>query len=132
MMLIKLQLLALLALASDPDVDHDCGEQVCVYADGESGSFKSDARLSKKQRAAEAKKNRKYKRVTVQVQVDGGRGSAFVDGRYQAGEGPHAERALAPGKHEVEVRDGDRVIAIGVLTIPRKATAITLVVHADR
>ncbi|MFO7565560.1 MAG: hypothetical protein R6X02_23155 [Enhygromyxa sp.] len=59
-------------------------------------------------------------------------GSASIDGRYLARVGPHAERALAPARHELEARNGDRVIAVGVLTIPRKATAVTVVVHADR
>jgi hypothetical protein len=129
-MLAMLPLLTLLSFA--PTIGADCGEQVCVYASGENGSFKADVRLNKKQRSAEAKKNAKAKRVSVSVQVESGRGSAFIDGRYLAGEGPHAERALLPGRHEVEVRDGDRVIAVGILTIPRKASAVTLVVHADR
>lgn len=132
------ELLVLLALS--PELGDDCGEQVCIYASNgsetltadEAGSFKPDAHLTRKQRAAEAKKNRKRKSVALQVLVEGGRGSAFVDGRYLAGEGPHAERSLKPGKHEVEVRDGERVIAVGVLTIPRSASAVTLVVHADR
>ncbi|MFO7565299.1 MAG: hypothetical protein R6X02_21835 [Enhygromyxa sp.] len=139
MMLAIFELLVLLSLA--PEIGDDCGEQVCIYASDKNsnalasagaGSFKPDARLSKKQRRAEAKKNRKRKRVAVQVVVEGGRGSAFVDGRYIAGEGPHAERELLPGKHEIEVREGERVIAVGVLTIPRKAAELTLVVHADR
>lgn len=30
------------------------------------------------------------------------------------------------------MRDGETVIAVGVLTIPRKTETITVVVHADR
>jgi hypothetical protein len=124
----------LLALAPELDshqAPHDCGEQVCVYGSDES-IWKVDARLSKKQRSSEAKKNRKRKDVVVRVLVEGGRGSAFVDGRYLASVGPHSERTLKPGKHEIEVRDGDEVVAVGVLTIARTAEAVTLVVHADR
>lgn len=138
-MLAMFELWTLLALAP-AEIGDDCGERVCIYAsdgDGalasdEAGSFQSDARLTRKQRSAEAKKQRKRKSVVLQVLIEGGRGSAFVDGRYLAGDGPHAERTLKPGKHEVEVRDGERVIAVGVLTIPRSAAAVTLVVHADR
>jgi hypothetical protein len=134
------ELLLVFALALAPELGEDCGEQVCIHASDddqslapdEAGSWKPDARLSKKQRSSEAKKNRKRKDVAVRVLVEGGRGSAFVDGRYLASEGPHAERALKPGKHEIEVRDGDQVVAVGVLTISRKADAVTLVVHADR
>jgi hypothetical protein len=129
-----------LSLSLAPDTSEDCGEQVCMFANAgddaldsdAAGSWKPDAHLSRKQRKAEAKRNRKRKDVTVRVMLDGGRGSVFVDGRYLASEGPHAERALRPGKHEVEVRDGDTILCVGVLTIPRKATELTLVVHADR
>lgn len=125
------ELLTVLALALAPEIGDDCGEQVCIYGtDG--GEWKPDARLSKKQRASEKKKNRKHADVSLRVLVEGGRGSVFVDGRYLSSEGPHSERALDPGKHEIEVRDGETVIAVGVLTIPRKIEALTLVVHAER
>jgi hypothetical protein len=129
MMLAMFELLALLAAA--PEIGDDCGEQVCIYGT-DKGVWKPEERLSRKQRSSEAKKNRKHADVGLRVVVEGGRGSVFVDGRYLAGEGPHAERALDPGKHEIEVRDGETVIAVGVLTIPRKIEALTLVVHADR
>ena len=129
MMLAMFELLALLAVT--PEIGDDCGEQVCIYGTDD-GVWKPEARLSKKQRSGEKKKNRKYPDVALRVVVEGGRGSVFVDGRYLAGEGPHAERALDPGKHEIEVRDGETVVTVGVLTIPRKIEAVTLVVHADR
>jgi hypothetical protein len=125
------ELLTTLALALAPEIGDDCGEQVCIYGTDD-GVWKPDARLSKKQRSSEKKKNRKHADVTFNVVVEGGRGSVFVDGRYLASAGPHAERPLDPGKHEIEVRDGETVIAVGVLTIPRKVEALTLVVHADR
>jgi hypothetical protein len=56
----------------------------------------------------------------------------FIDGRYLAVSGPHDRRAVKPGKHEIEVRDGERIVAVGVLTIARNIDAVTLVVHADR
>lgn len=128
-MIAMLKLLALLAAA--PEIGEDCGERVCIYGTDE-GVWTADAQLSKKQRASEKKKNRKRADVTLRVLVEGGRGSVFVDGRYLASEGPHSERALDPGKHEIEVRDGETVVALGVLTIPRKIEALTLVIHADR
>jgi hypothetical protein len=140
-MLLEFVLLALTALASAPATDDDCGEQVCLYgldrsdnalAGEEAGSWKPDARLSRKRRRKEAKKNRKRKNVSLSVALEGSRGSVFVDGRYLATSGPHAQRGIKPGRHEIELRDGDRVIAVGVLTIPRKLGALALVVHADR
>ena len=129
-----------LALALAPDTAEDCGEQVCIYANAgddalaadAAGTWKPDAHLSRKQRKSEARRNRKRKDVNTRVVVQGGRGSVFVDGRYLASEGPHAERPLLPGKHEVEVRDGDTVLVVGVLTIPRKATELTLVLNWDQ
>lgn len=131
---IKLLLSLLLAVTVAPDTTADCGEQVCLYAeDGDSaGSWKPDSRMSAKQRKAEAKKQRKNKDVALRVELEDGRGSVFVDGRYLATQGPHGERGVKPGKHEVEVRDGDEVIAVGVLSVGRKIKSLTLVVHADR
>ncbi len=126
-----------LALFAAPTPGEDCGEQACIYAvDGDeeledAGDWQPDKRLSKKQRRAEAKRYRKAKDVTLRVLVEGGRGTVFVDGRYLAGTGAHAERELDPGKHEIEIRDGEDTV-VGVLVIPRKATALTLVVHLDR
>lgn len=132
---------ALAALAPAPATNDDCGAQVCVYANtrgqepipaADAGSWKPDSKLSKKARRKDAKKHRKHKDVALSVRVEGGRASVFVDGRYLAGDGPHAQRSVKPGKHEIEVRDGDRVVAVGVLSIPRKAGAVALVVHDGR
>lgn len=120
--------------ASAPATDVDCGAVVCVYVSDPAGQadWKPDARLSRKQRQKDAKANRKRSDVTLDVDVAGGRGSVFIDGRYLAGSGPHEHRAVKPGKHEIEVRDGERIIAVGVLTVARSVDAVTLVVHADR
>lgn len=130
------QLTLAMFLASAPATDVDCGGAVCVYvsgsdSDGQAG-WKPDARLSRKQRQKDAKDNRKRGDVTLDVDVVDGRGSVFIDGRYLAASGPHEQRAVKPGKHEIEIRDGDRIIVIGVLTVARNVDAITLVVHADR
>jgi hypothetical protein len=132
--MLLLQLTLALFTASAPGTDIDCGALVCVYGSDPASQddWKPDARLSRKQRQKDAKANRKRSDVTLDVDVVGGRGSVFVDGRYLAGSGPHDRRAVKPGKHEIEVRDGERIIAVGVLTIARNLDAITLVVHADR
>ena len=130
---IKLIVGLIVALVGVPDTNADCGEQVCLYGDGNSpGSWKPDSTMSAKQRQAEAKKHRKYKHVVLRVALEDGRGSVFVDGRYLATQGPHAERGVKPGKHEIEVRDGEEVIAVGVLSVGKTAKAVTLVVHVDR
>jgi hypothetical protein len=121
-------------LASGPATDIDCGAAVCVYGSdpASQADWKPDARLSRKQRQKDAKANRKRSDVTLDVDVVGGRGSVFIDGRYLAASGPHNRRAVKPGKHEIEVRDGELIIAVGVLTVARNVDAVTLVVHADR
>ncbi len=121
------------ALPEAPAAGPDCGVQVCIYSSDQTGSaWKTGQRLSRKKRKADAKKNRKRKDVGLSVSLAEGRGTVFVDGRYLATTGPHAQRALKPGKHEVEVRDGDETLAIGVLTISRKAGALRLVVNPSR
>lgn len=134
MLLLQLTLTTAMFLASAPATDVDCGAMVCVYGGGSTSqdSWKPEARLSRKQRQKDAKANRKRGDVTLDVDVVGGRGSVFIDGRYLPGSGPHERRAVKPGKHEIEVRDGEHVIAIGVLTVGRSVDAVTLVVHADR
>ena len=52
----------------------------------------------------------------------------FVDGRYLAA---GSSRAIKPGKHELEVRDGDEVIALGVLVVPRGVDEVTVEIGAQ-
>lgn len=124
---------ALAAADGPPPAGADCGEQVCLYASGSDGSsWKPDDRLSAKQRRREAKRNRKRRDIGLSVDLVGGRGSVFIDGRYLATSGSFAERELKPGKHELEVRDGTELVTAGVLVISRKAKGLRVVVHADR
>jgi hypothetical protein len=114
-----------LALAPAP-ARAACEDPGGVCVDG-GAKWTADASMSLKQRAKEHKKNRKKEKVLVTFVVEGGRGSAFVDGRYHAPDRPYE---LSPGKHDVHLRDGDAVLAQGVLTVPKKAASITVtVVH---
>jgi hypothetical protein len=133
-MMMLLQLTLATFIASAPATDIDCGAAVCVYGSGSASSadWKPEARLSRKQRQKDAKANRKRSDVTLDVDVVDGRGSVFIDGRYLAASGPHDRRAVKPGKHENEARVGERLIAVGVLTVARNAEAITLGVLAER
>jgi hypothetical protein len=132
-MLELLMITTLSLLAPAPETSDDCGEQVCVYATGSgAGTWKPGEHLNRKRRQKEAKTNRKRKDVALNVELDGGRGSVFVDGRYLATQGPHAQRNVKPGRHEIEVRDAGQVITVGVLVISPKAASVALVVHSDR
>jgi hypothetical protein len=118
-----------LAVSLAPLEADACDDPSGVCVDDDKAKWSSDASLSKKSRRKQWKKNRKRKPVPVTVNIDGGRGSAFVDGRYLA---PGESRELKPGKHDVHVRDGDRVLAQGVLTVPRRSDGVTVtVVHPD-
>lgn len=106
-----------------------CDDPSGVCVDDDSAKWAADAKLSKKARTKQYKKNRKRKPIPVTVNIEGGRGSAFVDGRYLA---PGESHELKPGKHDVHVRDGDTVLAQGVLTVPRRSDGfIVTVVHPD-
>ena len=116
---------------ADADADSDdCGELVCLYPSDsdKTAKFAEGDQLSARSRRKEAKRYRKRKSVELSVAVRGSRGSVFVDGRYLAPQG----RELKPGKHELEVRDGETVLALGVLTIPRGLERLEVVVHGDR
>jgi hypothetical protein len=115
------------ALAGVPAQSSACDDPSGVCVSDESAKWAADQGLSKKQRNKQHKKNRKRKKVAVSVEIQDGRGSAFIDGRYL---GNGATQEIAPGKHDIQVRDGDQLLAQGVLTVPRNSAGITItVVH---
>lgn len=109
-----------LALAGAPESRaSSCGASVCPSA----GEWQEGKTLDAKARKKEAKANKKKADVSLRVEVAEGRGSVFVDGRYLA---PDATRAIKPGKHELELREGDEVLALGVLVVPKGAESIVV------
>jgi hypothetical protein len=96
-------------------------ENVCVAG----GEWASGEQLDDKARAKEAKRNRKGKDASLTVEVTGGRGSVFVDGVW-IGLAPVNFIPLKPGKHDLEVRDGEQVLARGVLEIDKKGGDVTV------
>jgi hypothetical protein len=100
-----------------------CEQQVCPSE----GEWLDGETLGSKARKKDAKANKKRPDVELSVVFAGERGSVFVDGRYLA---PDATRAIKPGKHEIEVRDGDEVIALGVLVVPRGVDSVRVEVGA--
>lgn len=96
---------------------------VCLGAN-KGAKWEPDASLSSKQMKAK----RKGPPCKVNFEIDGGRGSLFIDGRY-AGTAPLTDLSLMPGKHDVQVRDGQRVLAEGVLTVPKGGTLDVTVRH---
>ncbi|MEM7153770.1 MAG: hypothetical protein AAF799_13060 [Myxococcota bacterium] len=83
-------------------------------------------------KTASAKDRRKRKAKTggtLSVDIDGGRGSVFLNGRY-VGTAPVSDVAIPQGKNDVHVRDGDITLATGVLNVP-KGASVSLTVRHD-
>lgn len=76
--------------------------------------WQTDKSSSKKQR-----KKRSNKRAgTISMDVDDGRGSLFINGRY-AGTAPLSGAKIPSGANDIQVRDGAKVLAEGLLTVPK-------------
>ena len=109
-------------LASSPaQAAEECGPTACVTGAG----WSTDQQLDDAARKKEAKKNKKRKDAQLTVQINGGRGSLFVDGVFIA-IAPALYVPIKPGKHDIEIRDGERVRARGVLTIPNNASDVVV------
>lgn len=107
-------------LASQPaEAAEECGPTACVSGAG----WATDEQLDDAARKKEAKKNKKKKDAQLTVQINGGRGSVFVDGVFIA-VAPALYVPIKPGKHDIEIRDGERVRARGVLTISGNASDV--------
>ena len=126
MQLCKLALSSLVVLAvfAPPRLAHAaevCDTNVCV--DG--AAWSSGEQLDDKAREREQKRNRKGKDSTLSVEIAGGRGSVFVDGVWIA-PAPINYVPLKPGKHDLEIRDGERVLARGVLEVGKTPGDVTI------
>lgn len=116
--------LALACMLASPSVEaaqEECGPTACVSGAG----WSTDEQLDDAARKREGKRNRKRKDAQLTVQIDGGRGSVFVDGVFIA-IAPALYVPIKPGKHDIEVRDGEQVRARGVLTIPSNGGDVTM------
>lgn len=112
-------------LAATPAEAASCSDPsgVCL-GDAKGAKFEADASLSAK--AMKAK--RKGPPCKVSFEIDGGRGSVFVDGRY-VGTAPVQSVNLLPGKHDIQVRDGQKILAEGVLTVPKGGSMQVTIDH---
>lgn len=103
------------ALAAPPAATCTDPSGVCV----EGAKFKADSGLTDKSRRKEAKRYKKKKSLELSVAVTEGRASVFVDAVW-VGTAPIENFEIKPGKHDLEVRDGNTVMATGLLTISSK------------
>ncbi|HFE43892.1 MAG TPA: hypothetical protein ENJ18_00145 [Nannocystis exedens] len=95
----------------------ECNDPTGLCVDNGTVKWKSDGTVSGKTIRKERKLRAKAKaKVSVSID-DGGRGTVFLDGRY-AGIAPLRSFSLSPGSHEIQVRDGNRILAEGSLAFP--------------
>lgn len=118
-------LVLLLSLApAGVDAAEVCDEQgVCI--DG--GNWRSGEQLDDKSRAKERKKNAKRKDAALTVELRSGRGSVFIDGVWIA-QAPVSFIPIKPGKHDLEVRDGETLLARGIVEIPKNAGEVKITI----
>lgn len=122
---VALSALALALTAASPArAAASCADDSGVCLSDAKAKWEPDASLSAKQ----LKAKRKGAPCKVAFEIDGGRGSVFVDGRY-AGTAPNTSMSLLPGKHDIQVRDGQKILAEGVLTVPKGGSLQVVVRH---
>jgi len=107
----------LAALAAPTSADAACSDPSNLCVEPAAAKWEPDKSLSQKQ----LKAKRKGASGTLSLKIEEGRGSVFVDGRF-AGIAPLSSLELGPGKHDIQVRDGSKILAEGVITIPKGAT----------
>lgn len=78
--------------------------------------WKPDNTLTDAQLRKENKK-RKGSVTNLDLKVDDGRATVFIDGRW-GGVAPLSSYPMTPGPHDIQVRDGNRILAEGVLVFP--------------
>jgi len=99
----------------------ECSDSSGLCVDSGEAEWEADGTVSDKQKRKE-RKLRNKESVSLSVSIDGdGRGTVFLDGRY-AGVAPLNSFSLPPGSHEIQVRDGSRVLAEGSLKFPAGET----------
>jgi hypothetical protein len=113
-----------LVLAAPAPAEAACSDPSNLCIDGKGAKWEADQTLSAKQ----LKAKRKGASGRLSVKIEDGRGSVFVDGRF-VGVAPVGDIELGPGKHDLQVRDGDKILAEGVVTIPKGGSVRATVRH---
>lgn len=88
------------------------------------GKFEPDVQTAAKDR----KKRVEKAGSSLSLEIEGGRGSLFLNGRY-AGTAPLSNISVPAGRNDVQVRDGSTVLAGGVLNVPKGASLSVAVKH---
>jgi hypothetical protein len=83
-------------------------------------TFKPEATISRGSLGKDYKKYRRRKKIPVTFIVAEGRASVFIDGVYE-GTTPTDPIPLRPGRHDVQLRDRELVVAQGVMRISTRS-----------
>ena len=119
--LLGLALLGLALPSTGAAASEECGPNACVAG----AKWASGEVLTDKERERERKRGGKSNSAHLTVQTNDKRGSLFIDGIWAAPV-PALYVPLAAGKHDIEVRDGQTVLARGVLTIGKNGGDVTV------
>ncbi len=117
-----------IGLALPPGEAHACDDESRLCVDTDNAKWEPDATISQKNLKRERKKNKKKPTSNLYLTIEDGRGSVFIDGRFVS-TAPLDSYEIGAGKHDIQIRDGDIILAEGVLKIPSKADVRITVVH---
>jgi hypothetical protein len=117
--------LAIALVGTPVEAEDNCTEDGVVCVTKIKGSaFRANKKANKKDR----KRRGKGASGVLNVTINNGRGSVFVNGRF-VGTAPVQYLAIQSGRNEVQVRDGMIVLAEGLLTVPRGQTLTMTILH---
>ena len=116
-----------LGLALPSGEAHACDDESRLCVDSDNAKWEPDASLSQKSLKRERKKNKKKPPSNLYLTVADGRASVFIDGRF-VNTAPLESYELGAGKHDIQIRDGDIILAEGVLKIPKSSQSVRITV----
>lgn len=101
-----------------------CDDDSGLCVDSGDASWAADKSSTSKDRRKRSTKTA----GSLSVTIDGGRGSVFLNGRF-VGTAPISDVELPSGKNDLHVRDGETVLANGLLTVSKGASVSITVRH---
>ncbi|MCB9755668.1 MAG: hypothetical protein H6713_37535 [Myxococcales bacterium] len=117
-----------LGLTLHPRDAQACEDESRLCVDTANAKWEPDKTMSQSALKRERKKNKSKPTSNLHLTIEGGRASVFLDGRY-VDTAPLKSYEIEAGKHDIQVRDGDIILAEGVLRIPSKTDVRITVVH---
>jgi len=118
--------LALALAGRDAAAAETCDDDspLCIVGGDDGANWQSGETSPRKDRTRRSTKSG----GKLDLTIEGGRGSLFVNGRFR-GRAPLEGIAIPAGKNDIQVRDGETILAEGLLTVPRNGRVELLVRH---